>query len=439
MKKTAGFFASLVLLLQVGGAFAQSSDYEIISTYKDKHQSLLESIKSAQDQGQCDKMAGEINGLEADYILHRVILAEGLYPETFDTSIAALRKQLEKETERISAIVENKNTMGRIEKIEQERGKDKDELERIRKENEEHRAALEALTQKVKDQSAQIDVLSTKNTELLKSIKSLQLQSKKDAASIAELKALTEKLNANIQARDELIVKMMDGLFKEYSKSDLTDAQKKNLLVTVQGNDYVGKIVETIEGNINSVERTVMLPQDVELIKAEERKLSAKWNEIKPYVGKIYSDEQIGNRDLERVDTNLSKWRTLINETTWKSIHQVFVEKNVDIGTFGNAQEFQARLLAYIDEQMTTPARDKFQVFKNKVWDSPIKDQWLPVIPTDELTAQQRTDIEERIALWEKKISALLVRWVLIGASVLAACAAIAVAVVIGLRKKRQL
>ena len=73
-------------------------------------------------------------------------------------------------------------------------------------------------------------------------------------------------------------------------------------------------------------------------------------------------------------------------------------------------------------------------MFKHQIWDSPIKDQWLPVVPADELTAQQRGDIEARIALWGKKVAALLWRWVLIGgfAAVVAAAA-----LVLLLRRKK--
>ena len=49
MKTVAGWLAVLALLLQCGGAFAQSSDYEIIDTYKKTHRSLLESIAAARN------------------------------------------------------------------------------------------------------------------------------------------------------------------------------------------------------------------------------------------------------------------------------------------------------------------------------------------------------------------------------------------------------
>ena len=298
----------------------------------------------------------------------------------------------------------------------------------------EYRASIDALTLEVQGLSAKIRVLSEENTGLLEKIRVLQIEGKNDRESIARLKALTEKLNANIRDRDDLIVKMMDSLFDEYAKSDLTDGQKKSLFTNAQESDYVGKIIATIDGNLASVERTVMMPQDLGVIKEEERKVSAKWNAIKPYVGKIYPDAQAGVRDLSRVDSRLADWKKRIDEATWKSIRQVFAEQNIDIGAFGTAGEFHARLLAYIDGQLKNPSREKYKTFKNKVWDSPIKDQWLPVIPTDELTAQQRAEIDERIALWGKKISTLLWRGVLIGVFVTAILALAAVAI---MRKRK--
>ena len=271
--------------------------------------------------------------------------------------------------------------------------------------------SIETLTREVADLSARIERLSVENAGLLEKIQGLQQQGRKDKEAIAELKEFNEKLNANIRNRDELIVKMMGSLFDEYSKSDLTEGQRKDLFAQARSGDYVGKIIETIDGNLKSVERTIMLPQDVGLIKGEERKVSAKWHAIRPYVGKLYPDEQTGLRDLSRVDGRLSEWKKRIDETTWKSIHQVFIGQNIGIGAFSNAEEFQARLLAYIDEQVKIPSRGAFRGFKRKVWDTPIKDQWLPVIPTDELSVNQRSDLEERIAaLGEEDLHAFLAR-----------------------------
>ena len=435
MRKLCGLLAVLVLLLHSGGAFAQSSDYEIIESYKSRNQSLMESIKTAQDPGQPGTLESEINRLEADFAQHQKLLGDGLYPDTFGGSIDKLRDQLKKTTERLAMVEESKRNKATIEA-------DGKTITVITKQNEEFsrqhevdKASIEKLTRDVTDMSAQIQRLTVENTGLLEKIKGLQLENKKDKESIARLKELTEKLNANIRDRDDLIVKMMDSLFNEYSKSDLTDAQKNSLLVNAQGNDYVGKIIATVDGNVRSVERTVMLPQDVGLIKAEERKVSAKWNAIKPYVGKLYPDEPSRALELSRVDGRLSDWKRRIEETTWKSIQQVFAGQKIDIGVFYTADEFHARLLAYLDEQVKKPSRAEYQTFKNKVWDSPVKDQWLPVISTDELTAKQRSDIEERIGLWGSKVSALFWRWVLIGALCTAVTAAI---LVVGLRWRKK-
>ena len=102
MRKLAGLLAVLVLLLHSGGAFAQTSDYEIIETYKSRHQTLLESIKTAQDPGQPATLESEIDRLEADYAQHQKLLGEGLYPDTFADSIGMLRDQLKKTTERLA-------------------------------------------------------------------------------------------------------------------------------------------------------------------------------------------------------------------------------------------------------------------------------------------------------------------------------------------------
>lgn len=434
MRKLAGFLMALALLLPCGGALAQSSDYEIIQSYKSSHQSLLESIRTARDPGQHDALQSQIGRLEAEYTPHRKLLGDGLHPDTFGNSIGALREELKKSTERLALVEENRKDKATIEAISLKAEADGKTIVAISRQNEEYRLSLEQLTREVADLSAQIQRLSAENAGLLEQIQSLRREGRKDKESIARLQQLNEKLNANIRSRDDLIVTMMGSLFDEYSKSDLTDERRKDLFVQAQAGDYVGKIIETVDGNVRSVERTIMVPQDIGLIKDEERKVSSKWNAIKPYVGKLYPDEQSAIRDLGRVDSRLADWKRRIDETTWKSIRQVFAAQNIDIGAFGNADEFEARLLAYVDAQIAAPARGTFRTFKSKVWDSPIKDQWLPVIPTDELTAKQRGDIEARIALWEKKISGLFWRGVLIG---LFGAAVVAGVLVWSLRRKK--
>jgi uncharacterized coiled-coil protein SlyX len=414
MKRIAGLLAGF-LLLQVGGAFAQTSDYETIETFKKKNQSLLASIDAAQNPEQCAVLESEIGRLQSEYGQHRALLAEGLYPQTFETSIAALRARLREATERINLAAESRVDKTRIEEISRKVEADGKTIAEINKQNAEYRAAIDRLTQEVNDLSARIQKISEENTGLLAKIQALQLESKKDKESIARLKELTDKLNANIRDRDELVLKMMDSLFTEFVKAEPTDQQKKNLFVNVKGNDYVGRIITTIDGNVKYSQSGLLTPQDVKFVREEQKRLAAKWNEIKPFVAKLYPDEQTRVRDIATVDSRVSEWKSSIDDTTWKSIRQVFVGQNVDIGPFADAGEFHARLLAYIDAQQGKPSRDAYQTFKTKIWDSPIKDQWLAVIPLEELTEKQRAEIEERIALWDKNSAPLVPRWVLIG------------------------
>lgn len=415
MKKLTGSLAALLLLLQVGGAFAQSSDFEIIESFKKSHLSLQAAIKAVQDPGHCVLLEEQIGQLEGEYAQHRKLLGEGLYPASFETAIATLRDQLKKSTERVLLAEENRKDKVKIEEITRKSEADGKKIVAITAQNDEYRASLERLSLEVQDLSARIQQLSEENTGLLAKIKVLQLESRRDQESIARLKQLTDKLNANIRDRDELIVKMMDSLFDEYSKTGLTDAQKKNLLAVAQDSDYVSKIVATIDGNIAFVEAALLSPQDVKLIRDQQRNLAEKWEGIKPFVSKLYPDEQTRTRDISLVDGRLSDLKQRTDEATWRSIHQVFAGNGVAVDPFRNAAEFSNNLLGYIDGQMNNPSRAAYRLFKEKVWDSPLKDQWLPVIPIDDLTEKQRSDIEARIVLWDKKVSALFWRWVLIG------------------------
>ena len=435
MKKLTGLLAVLVLLLlQVGGAFAQSSDYEIIDSFKKRDQSLLESIKAVQDLSQRDMLETEIGRLEGEYGQSRKLLAEGLYPENFDMAIATLRDQLKKSTDRLRLAEESKKDKVTIEEKTLENvAKDKTIKVQIAQ-HEEDRATIEKVTRDVRDLNARIQQLSEENTGLSGKIQALQSEGRKDKASIAKLKEMTRKLDANVRDRDELIVKMMDSLFSEYSKADLTDVQKKDLLEVARDKEYVSKLVATIDGNIKFVNTALLTPQDARQIRDQQRRLSATWDGIRPYLGKLYPDESTKARDITAVDGRLSDLKKSIEEATWKSINGVFTANNIAIEPFHNAGEMYTHLLAYLDGQLNDLSSERHRVFRRKVWDSPLKDQWLPVIPTDELSEKQRADIDERIALWDKKISALIWRWVLIG---VIAAAILAMVVVLIRRKKK--
>jgi len=436
MKQLTGALALLIfLLLPAGGALAQSSDYELIETFKSRQLSLLVSIKEVRDLGQRDQLENEIGRLEGEYEQHWKLLGEGLYPESFAAAIVTLRDQLKKSTERLLLAEESKKDKVAIVEITGKAAAAGKKIGEITAQNDEYRAALEKLTREVQDQSARIQQLAAENTGLLEKIRALQLERRKDRESIAKLRELADKLYANIRDREELIVKMMDSLFDEYSKADLTDAQKKNILAIAQKNDYVSKIVTTIDGNIDYVGTALLTPQDVNVIRDQQKRLALKWDGIKPFVGKLYPDEQSRSRDLTMVDGRLSDLKSGTGEATWRSIRQVFTANGVAIEPFRNAGEFSSRVLAYVDEQLKNPAREKYQAFRRKIWDSPIKDQWLPVIPLDELTEKQRADIEERVTLWDQKISAVYWRWVLIGVFATALLALVAVLI----RRKKKL
>lgn len=429
MKTIAGvLFAALLLLTQAGGAVAQTSDYERIESFKQRSAELRESLKAAQHPAQAAALGADIDRLETEYAPHRKLLADGLYPGNLDAALAALREESGRTARRIALAEESRQDKERI-------AADAQTIGEISRKSEEYRVSAEQLTLQVAELSGQIQKLTEENTGLVGQIKVLQAESRKDKESIAKLRQLTDKLNANIRDRDALVLKMMDGMFKEYSKAELTDQQRQDLFVSAQRNDYVGTIVATLDGNVKYAEAGLLTAQDVKLVREQQQKVSGKWEEIKPLVARLYQDEQARTRDIATVDTRVAAWKKGVEAATWKSVHQVFASQNVDIGPFTNATEFHDRLVAYLDAQVQDPSRERYKAFKEKVWDTPLKDQWLPVIPAEELTAAQRGDIEQRVAAWGERISAILRRGVLIGLAVMA----LLVTAVILLRRKKQL
>ena len=98
--------------------------------------------------------------MEAAFAPNAALLAEGLYPETFGSSIAMLREQLAQATKRVTLVEEAKKDRATIQDFSRRVEADTKTIAEISQQNAEYRASLEKLTLEVNALSAQIQKLT---------------------------------------------------------------------------------------------------------------------------------------------------------------------------------------------------------------------------------------------------------------------------------------
>ncbi len=377
-----------VLVLLISSLFAQVSDYDIIQNFKKSYQAIYDSVRTASSLEKCDLLEQKISSLKTEYSKHQALLNDGLHPDNFDGSFTKLNSQLSiaKEKNKLAVDLGSSNLQN------------------------------DSLRQEVSSLNSRIQQLADENGGFLQEIKSLKLTIKKDKETIARMSKLIDKLKANIEARDNLVINMLDSLFIEFSKPDLNDVEKGNLQLTVNSKDFLRTILNTVNDNEKFIESASLTAQDVMFIKEEHKKFSGLWKKVSPSIGQLYPDEATKAQSIGMVDNKISSWKNKIEATIWKSIYLEFTKQNISVQQFKNATEFHDNLLTYIDLEMQQPSKEKFIAFNDSVWEPVIKDQWMAVIQSDNsLTEPQRIEIEDKIDLWGKNFSSGMWIWFVLG------------------------
>jgi len=394
-----------VLVLLISSLFAQVSDYDIIQNFKKSYQAIYDSVRTASSLEKCDLLDQKISSLKSEYTKHQVLLNDGLHPDNFDVSFTKLNSQLSiaKEKNKLAVDLGSSNLQN------------------------------DSLRQEVSSLNGRIQQLADENGGFLKEIKSLKLTIKKDKETIARMSKLIDKLKANIEARDNLVINMLDSLFIEFSKPELNDVEKGNLQLTVNSKDFLRTILNTVNDNEKFIESASLTAQDLMFIKEEHKKFRGLWKKVSPSIGQLYPDEATRDQSIGMVDNKISSWKSKIESTVWKSIYLEFTKQNINVQQFKNATEFHDNLLTYIDLEMQQPSKEKFVTFNDSVWEPVIKDQWMAVIQSDNsLTEAQRIEIEDKIDLWGKNFSSSTWIWFILGIVFLL----IIIALVIKFKKK---
>jgi hypothetical protein len=90
MKKVIALNLFALLFLILAAPVLAQSDYEMVQSFKERYQHIVEGIKTATSLDELNTFSAEIANLKRDFEAKKEILDQSLYPENFTSSIEKL-------------------------------------------------------------------------------------------------------------------------------------------------------------------------------------------------------------------------------------------------------------------------------------------------------------------------------------------------------------
>ena len=168
MKRINIFMMFLLLLIASTNLIFAQQDYQIVQNFKAKQQQIQDSIKTASSLEQLKKIHIQIDRFENEFIAHKSLLDQSLYPDNFNTTIEKLNNQLNLREQDYTQIT--------------------------------------TLQVQVSQMKVQIDSLNLKSAILINQIQQMQEERSKDKATIARLEKNINELRYSLHKRDRLVM-----------------------------------------------------------------------------------------------------------------------------------------------------------------------------------------------------------------------------------------
>lgn len=392
--KTKIFLVALFLVAISSSIFAQS-DYETVQNFKRQHKQITETIKNAVSPDDCNIIEEKINNLRNEFEGNKALLDKALYPDNFESSF-----------EKIESAFQSKRT---------------------------DLAQINILTTQVGTLQEQVLVLNQKNEELMKRISDLTLKSEKDQADIANLKKLVSQLRGNINQRDLLVRDLVDSLLVEFIKSpqEMTQKERRVIITKVNKGNLFNNVKRTIEDNIRFTNVTQMTADDFSKMKKQQRNFDKVWKQIGPRLSSVYLKEKNKKLEISQIDTLFVQWNNQMNNEIWRGIHALFMEKNINLISFNNSNQFVDKVCSFIDEQIkdldvksTDESEEIFYTFTDSVYFKTVEKKWIPVLLENNMMTQTEKDlIDGKINEWKNEMtpSYAYLGFIIVGVIIIAA------------------
>lgn len=365
-----------VILMTSTTLFAQS-DYEMVQSFKERHQNLSEGIIAAQSLEDLNNLSAEIDNLKRDFSAKRVVLDQSLYPENFNSSIEKLTSMLDLRKEDFTSIT--------------------------------------VLQTEVTALKSEVDLLNRRNTELINQITILESQRRKDAAAIEELEKLVSDLRITLLKRDQLIFSIVDSLTPKLAGdiSAMTKQDKEQVYSQVERNNLLVSVKRSLRDNSRFLEVTSLKAGDLDKVKQQEQSFVTMWRKVGPKLVDVYANKKDKSAELKEIDNLFTVWANRIDKEAWESINEEFSLNNINLQNFNNGKEFVDVLTQYISDEIKnygtknmTESEKMYSVFTDSVWFKTISNEWMPYLLDNKLLAVEQKDaVEKKLSEWKSVVS----------------------------------
>lgn len=377
-----------VLSIQV---FAQS-DYEIVQNFKQKFAQLEKSINSAKTLEELNSLVTNIDRFRADYIEHKKLLDNSLYPDNFEKAFNKLN---------LAFVIRNQDfTIIDILQIENLQLKE------------------------------QIVVLNKRNTDLINKIQEYEYINKKDSKKIVELKRLVNDLKLSLRKRDEVIISLVDSLMPQLMKDQeqLNHAEGNLVYLEAEKNNLLANVKRSLQDNIRFIEITALEPDDLKEIKEQQDQFLVFWKKAGTKLVDIYAEKKEKAKEIKDIDSLFVQWNYALEQEAWMNIRAEFAYNDIHLLEFTNGEEFTNTLLSFIKDKIKTidvksseESNKSYTLFADSTWFKVISPKWLPYLIDNKLLfAEQKRKIESKIADWNGRLTPASFDWIYVLVAVIA-------------------
>ncbi len=377
-----------VLSIQV---FAQS-DYEIVQNFKQKFAQLEKSINSAKTFVELNSLVTNIDRFRADYIEHKKLLDNSLYPDNFEKAFNKLN---------LAFVIRNQDfTIIDILQIENLQLKE------------------------------QIVVLNKRNTDLINKIQEYEYINKKDSQKIVELKRLVKNLKLSLRKRDEVIISLVDSLMPQLMKDQeqLNRAEGNLVYIEAEKNNLLANVKRSLQDNIRFIEVTALEPDDLKEIQEQQGRFLDFWKKAGTKLVDIYAEKKEKAKEIKEIDSLFVQWNYTLEQEAWMNIKGEFAYNDIHLLEFTNGEDFTNTLLSFIKDKIKTigvkssEESDKtYTLFADSTWFKVISPKWLPYLLDNKLLfAEQKRKIESKIADWKGRLTPASFDWIYVLVAVIA-------------------
>lgn len=381
----------IILFVLSNQVFAQS-DYEIVRNFKQKFVQLEKSINSAKTFEELNSLVTNIDRFRADYVEHKKLLDNSLYPDNFEKVFNKLN---------LAFVLRNRDfTIIDILQIENLQLKE------------------------------QIVVLNKRNTDLINKIQEYEYINKKDSKKIVEFKRLVNDLKLSLRKRDNVIISLVDSLMPQLMKDQeqLNRTEGNLVYIEAEKNNLLANVKRSLQDNIRFIEVTALEPDDLKEIKEQQDRFLDFWKKAGTKLVDIYAEKKEKAKEIKDIDSLFVQWNYALEQEAWMNIRAEFAYNDIHLLEFTNGDDFTNTLLSFIKDNIKTigvrssEESDKsYTLFADSTWFKVISPKWLPyLIHNKLLLAEQKRKIESKIADWKGRLTPASFDWIYVLVAVIA-------------------